>query len=102
MSQERRKPGTDDLTHSLLAQAVHCAEEGNHAMAIAVADAAARIAVTGRDCRVDTAAWEDLRPMIEAVVLRGADATADLAVAVVATARALADLPVDAVDPASG
>jgi predicted MFS family arabinose efflux permease len=87
----RRLGGGDDLAHSLLDQAVHCAEQGNHAMAIAVADAAARIAVTAMDGRSETGEWDALRPRIEAVVLRRAAASPDLAVAVVATARALAD-----------
>jgi predicted MFS family arabinose efflux permease len=87
----RRTGASDDLAHSLLDQAVRCAEQGNHAMAIAVADAAARIAVTGNDGGVDTREWDGLRAAIESVVLRRRPASAHLAVAVVATARSLVD-----------
>ena len=98
----RRHGAGDDLTHSLLDQAVRCAEQGNHAMAVAVADAAARIAVTDDDGRVDTREWDALRPRIESVVLRRASASADLAVAVIATARTLADKVSSGNEPVSG
>jgi hypothetical protein len=87
----RTRGAGDDLAHSLLDQAVHCAEQGNHAMAIAVADAAARIAVAARNGQAETGAWDHLRPTIDAVIHRRASATPDLAVMVVATARELAD-----------
>jgi predicted MFS family arabinose efflux permease len=87
----RSRGAGDDLAHSLLNQAVHCAEQGNHAMAIAVADAAARIAVAARNGQAETGAWDDLRPTIDAVIHRRATASPDLAVMVVATARELAE-----------
>jgi predicted MFS family arabinose efflux permease len=98
----RRPGGSDDVAHSLLDQAVHCAEQGNHAMAIAVADAAARIAVTAKAGRLDTRDWDELRPAIEAVVLRQREASADLAVAVVSTARCLVDTAASGDGEASG
>jgi hypothetical protein len=69
-------------------------------MAVVVADAAARIAVTRSDDDVNTDGWDALRPRIEAVVVGGAEATAELAGAVVAAARELA-VP-QAAGPTSG
>ena len=89
------RPRVDESAHlskTLLDEAVHHAEQGNHQLAIAIADAAVRVAADAGllgPTPATSDSWDALRPSIDDVVLRDAEASAGLAVAVIATARAV-------------
>ncbi len=91
--------GGDELPRTLLAEAVRYAELGQHAVAVIVADSAVRAADRQMPARPPEPAveanWLILTGVIDAVSSGATEATADLAVAVIAGAEAMLDRPPD-------
>lgn len=87
----RKRPDESaDLAGTLLDEAVHHAEQGQHRVAIAIADAAVRAA--GPCVDPDSAArqeWASLRDLIDAATRPDGTASAEAAVGVITTARRL-------------
>ncbi len=89
---QKPRGGTGDLPLALLAEAMQFAEQGDHYVAIVVADSAVRVL----DARVPPSpdssvlpAWEALGPVIGAVVAGTLEPTNDASMAVIDAAAAL-------------
>jgi predicted MFS family arabinose efflux permease len=89
---QRRRPATEGLPLGLLAEAMRFAEQGDHYVAIVVADSAVRV-LNARDAAPSPStaepAWEALAATVTAVAAGTLDPTYDDSMAVIEAAGAL-------------